>query len=120
FHFRGPPDSLDLVAHNLETFTMLAKGVDEPTWTHHLRNGDIAQWLREQIKDDELADEIAALACREDAAATRRAALEAIARRYTPVATPEVMMRADARRSDRASSRASQSERPSAPAQQHQ
>ena len=87
FHFRGPRGALDLVAQNLESFTMLAKGVDEETWLHHLRNGDITQWLREQIKDDELADEVAELEAREDGSETRRAALAAIARRYTPVAT---------------------------------
>jgi hydroxymethylpyrimidine pyrophosphatase-like HAD family hydrolase len=89
FHFRGPRDASDLVAQNLETFTMLAKGVDDETWTYHLRNGEITRWLREQIKDDALADEIAALETQGDAAATRRAALEAIGRRYTPVASPD-------------------------------
>ena len=47
FRFRGPTDALDLVAHNLETFTMLAKGVDDATWLHHLRRGDVSAWLRE-------------------------------------------------------------------------
>lgn len=89
FHFRGPQGKLDLVAQNLETFTMLAKGVDEDTWTYHLGNGEITRWLREQIKDEELADEVAQLENQGDAAATRRAALEAIARRYTPVASPD-------------------------------
>jgi hypothetical protein len=89
FHFRGPEKKLDLVAHNLETFTMLAKGVDDHTWTHHLASGEVTQWLREQIKDDELADEVAAVERAGDAAATRRAVLEAIARRYTPVSTPD-------------------------------
>jgi hypothetical protein len=87
FRFRGPANTLDLVANNLETFTMLAKGVDESTWLYHLRNGDISRWLREQIKDAELADEVQALEQSDDAVATRRAALQAIARRYTPVAT---------------------------------
>jgi hydroxymethylpyrimidine pyrophosphatase-like HAD family hydrolase len=86
FHFRGPEGAVDLVAHNLETFTMLARGVDDATWTHHIVNGDVARWLREQIKDPELADEVEGLAGRRDANATRRAVLDAIARRYTPVA----------------------------------
>ena len=89
FHFRGPQNKLDLVAQNLEMFTMLAKGVDEDTWTYHLGNGEIARWLREQIKDEELANEIAALENSGDAAETRRIALDAIARRYTPVATAD-------------------------------
>ena len=89
FRFRGPDGALDLVAHNLETFTMLAKGVDDATWLHHLRNGDVARWLRDEIKDAELADEVAALEAGGDAAATRRAVLDAIGRRYTPVATAD-------------------------------
>jgi hypothetical protein len=74
---------------------MLAKGVDEDTWTYHLRNGEIARWLREQIRDDELAQEVAQLETQGDAAATRRAALAAIARRYTGVATPDAEGDAD-------------------------
>jgi hypothetical protein len=89
FRFRGPRGALDLVAHNLETFSMLARGIDEETWLFHLRNGDVARWLREKIKDGELADEVAALQEGEGAAETRRGVLEAIARRYTPVAVGE-------------------------------
>jgi hydroxymethylpyrimidine pyrophosphatase-like HAD family hydrolase len=85
FRFRGPEGSLDLVAHNLETFAMLARGVDDRTWLHHLRNGDVSRWLAEQIRDPELAAEVAALEGERDAASTRRAVLEAIGRRYTPV-----------------------------------
>ena len=89
FHFRGPDGAVDLVAYNLETFTMLAKGVDDATWLHHLRNGDVTRWLREQIKDPALADEVRALEGAADPDRTRRAVLEAIGRRYTPVATPD-------------------------------
>jgi len=88
FRFRGPDGALDLVAHNLETFTMLAKGVDDRTWLHHLRSGDIARWLAEEIKDPELAAEVRTLEGLDDAEGTRRAVLEAIGRRYTPVASP--------------------------------
>ena len=87
FHFRGPAGAMNLVAHNLETFTMLAKGVDDVTWLHHLRNGDVSRWIAEQIRDDELAAEVRAVEGEADPAATRRVVLEAIARRYTPVAT---------------------------------
>jgi hypothetical protein len=88
FHFRGPSGALDLVAHNLETFTMLARGVDEETWLHHLQNGDVAGWLREHIRDPELADEVERMAHDRDATRSRRAVLAAIARRYTPVVGP--------------------------------
>lgn len=89
FHFRGPDGALDLVAQNLETFTQLARGVDARTWLHHLRNGDVTRWLREQMKDPELAEEAHALEGRNDAEETRRAVLNAIARRYTSTATVE-------------------------------
>jgi hypothetical protein len=89
FHFRGARGALDLVAHNLETFTMLAKGVDEETWLHHLRSGDVSRWLRDHIRDTELAAEVQHLEDSTDAVESRRAALAAIARRYTPVADPD-------------------------------
>ena len=89
FRFRGPDDRVNLVAHNLETFSMLAEGVDDATWLHHLERGDVSRWLREAIKDDELADEVQALERGGDPAAARRAVLQAIARRYTPLARPQ-------------------------------
>ena len=89
FHFRGPDGRLNLVAHNLETFSMLAEGVDDATWLHHFRSGDVSRWLREAIKDVGLADEVQALERSGDAASSRRAVLEAIGRRYTPVARPD-------------------------------
>ena len=33
----------------------LADGVDDDTWTYHLRQGDYTRWFREKIKDDALA-----------------------------------------------------------------
>ena len=89
FHFRGPDGLLNLVAHNLETFTMLAEGVDDATWLHHVRSGDVSRWLRDAIKDAGLADEVQALERSGDAASSRRTVLEAIGRRYTPVARPD-------------------------------
>jgi len=89
FHFRGPDGRLNLVAHNLETFTMLAEGVDDATWLHHFRSGDVSRWLREAIKDVGLADEVQTLERSGDAASSRRAVLAAIGRRYTPVARPD-------------------------------
>src|SRR5262249_56128918 len=58
FYFRGPDGALNLRAQNLILFVQLAEGVDDRTWTHHLRAGDYSRWLREQVKDDELADEV--------------------------------------------------------------
>jgi HAD superfamily hydrolase (TIGR01484 family) len=57
FYFRGPQGKLNLKAQNLAVFVQLADGVDADTWTFHLKNGDIARWFREVIKDADLASE---------------------------------------------------------------
>jgi hydroxymethylpyrimidine pyrophosphatase-like HAD family hydrolase/energy-coupling factor transporter ATP-binding protein EcfA2 len=57
FYFRGPDGLLNLRAQNLGLFVQMADGVDDATWLHHLRAGDYSRWLRESIKDLELAAE---------------------------------------------------------------
>ena len=42
-------------------FCELAEGVDELTWDHHRRRGEYSAWLREMIKDPELAQEVGAI-----------------------------------------------------------
>jgi hydroxymethylpyrimidine pyrophosphatase-like HAD family hydrolase len=61
FFFRGPTASLNLRAANLVRFVELAEGVDEATWAYHLERGEYSAWVREMIKDPELAAEIAAV-----------------------------------------------------------
>jgi hydroxymethylpyrimidine pyrophosphatase-like HAD family hydrolase len=61
FYFRGPRGRLNLRAQNLRFFLQEADGVDAKTWLYHLRRGDYSRWVRESIKDDGLADEIAAV-----------------------------------------------------------
>jgi hypothetical protein len=85
FYFRGPKDKLNLKAPNLFQFLQLADGVDDETWEFHRTNGDYSAWVRAQIKDDQLADELAAIesdrrAAPKDTRAAVRAAVEA---RYT-------------------------------------
>ena len=58
FFFRGPTGSLNLRAANHARFVELADGVDEATWLHHFQQGDYSRWLRDMIKDPELAAEI--------------------------------------------------------------
>lgn len=83
FFFRGPTGALNLRAANLARFVELADGVDEATWGHHLRHGDYAAWLREQIKDPELAAEIDAIArARLSPAESRRQVIERVRQRY--------------------------------------
>src|SRR5262249_27357963 len=54
FYFRGPEGKLNLKAQNLAMFLQIADGVDDETWLFHLKNGDIARWFRDVIKDPEL------------------------------------------------------------------
>lgn len=82
FYFRGPDAALNLRAMNLKRFCELAEGVDEATWAHHLQRGDYSAWMRNQIKDGELADEIAGIE-RDGAAESRPRVLEVVRRRYT-------------------------------------
>jgi hydroxymethylpyrimidine pyrophosphatase-like HAD family hydrolase len=58
FYFRGPDGKLNLRAQNLNIFAQIAEGVDDVTWSHHLKQGDYSEWLREAVKDDAVADEI--------------------------------------------------------------
>ena len=85
FYFRGPDGALNLRAQNLVLFVQLADGVDDRTWLHHLRAGDYSRWYREQIKDDELAEEVSRIERDERLAPSesRSQIKEAIARRYT-------------------------------------
>jgi hypothetical protein len=66
-------------------YLQIAAGVDDETWMYHLRQGDYSRWFREEIKDEDLADEVAAIErgpdlTPEDGRARVRAAVEA---RYT-------------------------------------
>ncbi len=70
-------------------FLQMADGVDTDTWTHHLRNGDYSEWIRNAIKDDELAGRIRGV--EQDAALPAEESLrlvrEAVEERYTLPAT---------------------------------
>ena len=84
FWFTGPEDRLKLRAQNLQLFVQIAEGVDEETWLHHLRNGDVATWFRRMIKDDDLAELAEGLQGNDLSADDSRDRLrEAIERAYT-------------------------------------
>jgi hydroxymethylpyrimidine pyrophosphatase-like HAD family hydrolase len=84
FYFRGPTGALHLRASNLIRFCELAEGVDDATWMYHLRRGEYSAWLRETIKDPELADEVARLESSTlSPAEARQQALDAVRQRYT-------------------------------------
>jgi hypothetical protein len=62
----------------------MAEGVDEETWLHHLRRHDYSKWLREAIKDDELAGEAEKIEESDLSPAESRARMrEEIEERYT-------------------------------------
>jgi HAD superfamily hydrolase (TIGR01484 family) len=92
FWFRGPENKLKLRAQNLITFLDLADGVDEDTWLHHWKAGEISAWLRKCVKDDELADNVAAVEreAPDDATQSRERVRELIEAQYTaPAQTPK-------------------------------
>ncbi|HEX2880537.1 MAG TPA: HAD-IIB family hydrolase [Polyangiaceae bacterium] len=61
FYFRGPREALNLRAHNLAIFVQIADGVDDETWSYHLRRHDYSKWLENVVKDDSLASEVLAI-----------------------------------------------------------
>ncbi|MGH8059038.1 MAG: HAD family hydrolase [Candidatus Entotheonellia bacterium] len=85
FYFRGSERQLNLRAQNLVLFMQLAEGIDDTTWTYHLRRGDYSRWFRQAIKDDRLADEAARIEERTDLSASEsRARIKAaIEQHYT-------------------------------------
>lgn len=85
FYFRGPESKLNLRAHNLKTFLQLAQGVDDETWTYHLRKRDYSAWFKTMIKDDELARQAAQVEQDKNASPkdSREQIKEAVESRYT-------------------------------------
>ena len=69
----------------MNIFTQLAEGIDDETWNYHLTGADYSRWLRESVKDQSIADEVAAIE-REKGLSTadsRRRIVEAIRKHYT-------------------------------------
>jgi HAD superfamily hydrolase (TIGR01484 family) len=56
FYFRGPDGKLNLRAQNMNLFAQLAEGLDDDTWNFHLAQADYSRWLRETIRDQDLAE----------------------------------------------------------------
>lgn len=56
FYFKGPEGKLNLKAQNLVIFSQLAEGVDDDTWTYHLRRNEYSKWFGTYVKDDTLAE----------------------------------------------------------------
>lgn len=91
FYFKGPEQKLNLRAHNLLLFTQLAAGVDDETWSYHLRRHDYSEWFRHRIKDEVLAGVAADIEKRTELSPQESRALiaEAITQQYTlPASMP--------------------------------
>lgn len=91
FIFRGPEGKLRLKAQNLVIFLQMADGVDDATWTYHLRRGDYSNWFLHAIKDDDLAEDARQVESdtQLDPSASRAAIRERIESRYTlPASEP--------------------------------
>jgi HAD superfamily hydrolase (TIGR01484 family) len=84
FYFKGPEGKLNLKAHNLLTFLQMADGVDDETWVFHLERGDYSTWFGTEVKDQNLADEVTAIAEQALSPADSRAKVrDAVEKRYT-------------------------------------
>ncbi len=84
FYFRGPGGKLNLRAHNLLLFVQLGDGVDDETWEYHRKHGDYSRWFRDEVKDDQLANEAQLIERSSQAPAETRAAIRAaVEKRYT-------------------------------------
>jgi HAD superfamily hydrolase (TIGR01484 family) len=92
FYFRGPDGNLSLRVQNLSLFVQIAAGIDDRTWLHHLRAGHYSSWIRDAIKDEDLAADFAAVERDHDLSAksSRARIKEAIDRRYTGPASESI------------------------------
>jgi len=85
FYFRGPTLRHKLKAQNLNVFCQIAEGIGEETWMFHLRRHDYSRWMRDVIKNQDLAAAVEDIERRMDlsSAQTRALVCAAIEARYT-------------------------------------
>jgi len=85
FYFRGPTGKHNLKAQNLNVFSQIAEGIGEETWMFHLRRHDYSRWMRDVIKNDDLAAAVEDIERRFDLdpAQTRAMVRAAVEARYT-------------------------------------
>lgn len=85
FWFRGPRQSHNLSASNLSLFCHIGRGIDQETWLFHLRRGDYSRWIRDSVKDDDLARLVQQIEQNHDLSPqdTRNRICDAIEARYT-------------------------------------
>lgn len=85
FYFRGPEGKHNLRAQNLNIFCQIAEGISEDTWMFHLCRHDYSRWMRDVIRNSDLAAAVEDIERRADLAPVQSRALvcAAIEARYT-------------------------------------
>ena len=85
FYFRGPENKHNLRAQNLNVFCQIADGIGEDTWMFHLRRHDYSRWMRDVIRNRELAAAVEDIERRADLTPpqTRALVCAAVEARYT-------------------------------------
>jgi hypothetical protein len=85
FYFRGPTGRHNLKAQNLNVFCQIAEGIGEETWMFHLRRNDYSRWMRDVIKNRDLAAAVEDVERRLDLSPVQTRALvrAAVEARYT-------------------------------------
>ncbi|MGQ0752364.1 MAG: HAD-IIB family hydrolase [Betaproteobacteria bacterium] len=85
FYFRGPTGRHNLKAQNLNVFCQIAEGIGEETWMFHLRRNDYSRWMRDVIKNRDLAAAVEDIERRLDLSPVQTRALvrAAVEARYT-------------------------------------
>ena len=85
FYFRGPESKHNLKAQNLNVFCQIAEGIGEDTWMFHLRRHDYSRWMRDVIRNRDLAAAVEDIERRVDLnpAQTRALVCAAVEARYT-------------------------------------
>ncbi|MEZ5566060.1 MAG: HAD-IIB family hydrolase [Gammaproteobacteria bacterium] len=85
FYFRGPDGKHNLKAQNLTVFCQIATGIGDETWMYHLHRHDYSRWMRDVIKNPDLAAMVEDIERRGDLGAwqTRSKICAAVASRYT-------------------------------------
>ena len=61
FYFKGADNKLNLRVQNLILFVQISEGLDDETWLYHLRQAEYSKWFATAIKDEELAEQTAAI-----------------------------------------------------------
>ena len=85
FWFHGPKAKHSLSAPNLSLFCHIGRGIDEETWLFHLHRGDYSRWIRESVKDRDLAEVVRQVEERDhlDAQDSRNLICDAIEVKYS-------------------------------------